>query len=224
LENRQAGTLSIDGGLSNLVKPVGPVHRINIPATSFGFIKAILIRHPEVREDFKGICYGSMDVPLQPGWQNGTHSICGSISALKPISQVWHSGLSRSHEPAISLGRTLGVPLSTDARLQERHYGTWQGVAWSAIPSDELEHAHDMLEKPSTYRPGNGETTDEVCQRVMDWFLEQASCDEASARTIIAVAHSGTITSLCGTLLQLSPLDWGPYYLQPLQYIEITTS
>jgi broad specificity phosphatase PhoE len=86
-----------------------------------------------------------------------------------------------------------------------------------------------MLEKPDTYRPGNGETTNEVCQRVLRWFSEQACRNRSESQTsepqtIVAVAHSGTITSLCGTLLKLSPMHWGPYYLKPLEYVEITTS
>jgi len=187
-----------------------------------------LVRHPAVHENFKGICYGDSDVPLALGWELSLETLAIQLESLgqeRPI-EVWHSDLMRCAEPAHWLAARLAAATAPDKRLRERYFGTWQSVAWSDIPTEEVERAHDMLEQPSTFRPGGGETTDEVSQRALAWFHERLkhAISRNESKTIVAVAHSGSITTLCGTLLGLPPLQWTPYYLKPSQYLLIRSS
>jgi len=180
-----------------------------------------LVRHPEVHPEWQGFCYGDTDVPLQAGWESTLAPLVDflrrSPSEQKP-THVWHSELARSAKPAEWLAHHLSIGVRSDPRLRERHFGTWQPLRWTDISAAELAQAHDMLVHPSSYRPGGGETTDEVSLRVQRWFEEAAN---ASGRVIVAVAHSGSITSLCGTLLQLAPIAWTPYYPKPSQTLVV---
>jgi broad specificity phosphatase PhoE len=184
----------------------------------------VLVRHPKVASDYREICYGQMDVPLSSEWE---HSLFDVLTLLKRRSpellptQVWHSGLSRTHQPAKWLARQLGIEVCSSENLRERNFGSWQGVRWDAIPKEEVEQSHDMIERPDDFRPGGGETTSELQQRALQW-LTQASQSDDSGRTILAVAHSGTITCIAGALLQLRPVDWTPYYLKPSQYLVLS--
>jgi len=81
-----------------------------------------------------------------------------------------------------------------------------------------------MLEQPSVFRPGGGETTEEVATRARQWWQEAIVDSENALSTIVAFAHSGSITSLCGNLLALPPLEWTPYYLKPSQHLVIKVS
>lgn len=186
--------------------------------------KVYLVRHPVVHIDAKGICYGDSDVPLEDGWDSTLESLAKTLCQL-PVhdrpQQIWHSDLARCSEPARWLSEQLGAETRSDRRLRERFFGTWQSVAWSEIPMHEVERAHDMLELPSTFRPGGGETTDEVSQRAMCWLKDAVAILGNESTTIVAVAHSGSITALCGTLLELPPLHWNPYYLKPSQHLVI---
>jgi alpha-ribazole phosphatase len=182
-----------------------------------------LLRHPQVRLDFKGVCYGDSDVPLEPGWESTLLPLAQRIQQLpdfhKP-TEVWHSGLMRCSEPAAWLAKELQIEIRGDSRLRERHFGRWQNIAWSDIPMDEAMRVHDMLEHPSTYRPGDGETTDEVISRATAW-LEDARkvLEPINTKCILAVGHSGSLTALCGALLKLPPLEWTPFYLKPSQHL-----
>ena len=184
--------------------------------------KIYLVRHPAVHADFNGICYGDNEVQLDDGWESTLESLVSALRQL-PVDhgpqEVWHSDLVRCTEPALWLSKQLGVQIRSDRRLRERFFGTWQSVAWSEIPIHEVERAHEMLEHPDTFRPGSGETTDEVARRAMSWLIDATAVSSVPSRTIVAVAHSGSITALCGTLLKLPAAQWTPYYLRPSQHL-----
>lgn len=186
--------------------------------------RVYLVRHPLVHIDSKGICYGDSDVPLEDGWESTLESLANTLCQLlvhdRPL-QIWHSDLARCSEPALWLSKKMGAETRSDRRLRERFFGTWQSVAWSEIPLIEVERAHDMLEYPSTFRPGGGETTDEVSQRAMCWLNDAVTFPGNESTSIVAIAHSGSITALCGTLLELPPLEWTPYYLKPSQHLVV---
>ena len=183
-----------------------------------------LVRHPAVHFESKGNCYGDSDVRLDDGWEATLEPLDSALSRLPDSmrpTQIWHSDLIRCAEPSRWLARRLGIDTKPDRRLRERFFGTWQSVAWSAIPPHELEQSHAMLEHPLTFRPGGGETTDEVSLRAFQWWREAISVSVDTPKTIVAFAHSGSITSLCGNLLELPPLEWTPYYPKPSQYLVI---
>ena len=184
--------------------------------------KIYLVRHPAVHADFKGICYGDNEAQLDDGWEPTLESLVSALRQL-PVDhgpqEVWHSDLVRCTEPALWLSKQLGVQIHSDRRLRERFFGTWQSVAWSEIPIHEVERAHEMLEHPDTFRPGGGETTDEVARRAMSWLIDATAVLSVPSRTIVAVAHSGSITALCGTLLKLPAAQWTSYYLKPSQHL-----
>jgi broad specificity phosphatase PhoE len=183
-----------------------------------------LVRHPVVHRESKGLCYGDSDVRLEEGWEATLEPLDSALRRLPDTmrpTQIWHSDLKRCAEPARWLADRMSIDTNPDRRLRERFFGTWQSVAWSAIPPHELEQAHAMLEHPGTFRPGGGETTDEVSQRALYWWREVVSVSVDTPKSIVAFAHSGSITSLCGNLLELPPLEWTPYYLKPSQYLVV---
>jgi broad specificity phosphatase PhoE len=194
----------------------------------FASARLVLIRHPEVSQEHKGVCYGSTDVSLASNWQSclgPSLAYLQRIGSERKFTNIWHSDLQRTREPAQWLANQIEAKIEGDPRLRERNFGTWQGIPWSDIPSDEMERAHDMLEHPDSFRPGGGETTNEICMRTVAWFKGVISTSvRTAAPTIAAVAHSGSITSLCGTIMGLRPIDWTPYYPKPSQWISIEWS
>lgn len=179
--------------------------------------KVVLIRHPKVIAPMHGVCYGQGDVELATGWEDSlmeSLSVLRRLPALEKPKVVWHSDLQRAAIPAKWIARQLGVTTSASIDLRERDFGTWQMKPWNEIPQEEVLRCHEMLEFPETYRPGGGETTSEVQRRACRWLsllLEQ----EKTVATVVAVAHSGSITAIAGAVHKLPPLQWTPYYLKP---------
>ena len=196
----------------------------------FDHSRVTVIRHAEVDSAWKGICYGCLDVPLsQKGicesrtfaekfglkWKKGTAANSTSAQVL-----VFHSGLSRTAVLAEALAETLGVgDVIVDTRLRERDYGQWQGKSWDAAYNSDPEHFHDLVDRPDTYRPPEGETTTEMQQRIASWY-EEVSLRFTGAY-IIAVSHSGPIAALAGRVLTLAANQWNPWIIGNLESIDI---
>jgi broad specificity phosphatase PhoE len=183
--------------------------------------KVVLIRHPTVIAPMHGVCYGQSDVDLATGWED---SLSESLFALQRLPEhekptaVWHSDLLRATLPAKWIARRLGVLAHATTDLRERDFGSWQMKRWDEIPQEEVLRCHEMLESPETYRPGGGETTREVQTRACRWLRSSLERDKTSA-TIVAVAHSGSITAMAGAVHKLPPMQWTPYYLKPSKHL-----
>lgn len=165
-----------------------------------------LIRHAEVALRWKGICYGSMDVSLSDAGKQASERLAGSLVRWLKPRVVYHSGLSRTKYLANHIG-ILGcghIEVREDTRLRERNYGIWEGLHWDAAYESDPDHFHDLIHKPNSYRPQEGETTSEMQQRMIAWLNEI----EVGDRPIIGISHSGPIASLAGYLQGLHATQW----------------
>ena len=162
----------------------------------------LLVRHAPVAEQFHGICYGRSDVPLSVAGEQMSRELAAELALRKPTLVV-HSGLVRSRALAEQLAARLGLDALFEPALQERDFGSWELQSWDAIHA---AHGDDMLRmicQPESYRPGGGETTFEMRDRVLAWF-EALNHDGP----IIAITHGGPIAALRGTLRGLPVAEW----------------
>lgn len=190
----------------------------------------ILIRHAEVEQKWKGICYGSLDVSLSQEGITASSQLAERLNsrrrdALKPgldqvNTRVFHSGLIRTETLARFIALRLDCEgIGKDERLSERDFGVWQGLSWEEIYASDPDSFHDLIDRPDTYRPPGGETTTEMQQRVVRWF-EEITKDYAN-HNIIAISHSGPIAALAGHLLGLPANQWQPWIIGNLEAIHI---
>lgn len=161
----------------------------------------VLIRHPPVADEFKGICYGRSDVPLCDDCR--LDSIADEILAHGPITHLYHSGLTRCAVLADAIATRAGVPAVADARLQERCFGAWELRRWDSIHAETGDAMMGMVTDPGTWRPPGGETTFELRDRVHAWYAGLPATGH-----IVAVTHGGPIAALLGTLQQRPVTAW----------------
>jgi broad specificity phosphatase PhoE len=180
-----------------------------------------LIRHAQVRAEFKTICYGQKDIELSEDGLSASILMASRMSVELPASLVFHSGLTRTQSLAEALKAASPnlIKIAVDHRLRERDYGRWEGESWDKIFASNSEEFHDLIEKPESYRPPGGETTFELQKRVVAWFEECLALD--SIDSIIAVSHSGPIAALAGYLNEAHPRDWGPWMCGYLDQLTI---
>lgn len=198
----------------------------------------LLIRHAEVDSAWKGICYGSLDVPLSPRGMSDSRDFAEAIhawlqentsatSAFVPTLVV-HSGLTRTASLAEAIVSRIGPEkvwsqsAIADERLKERNYGRWQGESWDSAYNSDPEHFHDLVDQPDTYRPPAGETTTEMQRRIVSWYEDIPK--QFPGCRIIAVSHSGPIAALAGHLLKLPANRWTPWIISNLESIVVNRS
>jgi alpha-ribazole phosphatase len=149
-------------------------------------MQVFLIRHPPPRH-IDGLCYGRLEVAVD---EHAVAAAAHGVFATLPVSllaqaQVYYSPLTR----CVALARSLAAPLEPMPveDLIEMNFGAWEGLAWNAVPRDELDA---WAQDPWCYRPGGGESAQSVAARWQHWL---DSLRQRGASVAVAVTHAGVI-------------------------------
>ena len=134
----------------------------------------------------EGRLWGQTDTELN---ENGVRLAKVTAEGLKniPFDLGISSPLRRAKHTAELVLASRNVPLTTDDRLMELSFGSWEGLGCRAnnfeIPS---EHFDDFYRDPFHFRPaGDGETIQEVCDRAEAFYHELTAKPELQDKTIL---------------------------------------
>lgn len=170
--------------------------------------RILLVRHCEVDERYKPLCYGQSDVELSElGIQNSAqlaHRLAAEMRGASMAKKfVHHSGLSRSRLLAETLAQLLGITAEVSHLLRERNYGAWELRCWEELYAETGDAMLGTIREPATWRPPGGETTFAMRDRVLSWYNALPADG-----FIVAVTHGGPIAALLGTKRGLSVDAW----------------
>ena len=109
-----------------------------------------------------GICYGVLDVQADA---SATDLAASELADALPVGAVLRvSPLTRCQQLARALcALRPDLQARTDPRLREMDFGSWEGVAWDAIPQAALQVWTDDFGK---HQFGGAESSNEVLARV----------------------------------------------------------
>ncbi len=149
-------------------------------------MKLWLVRHakPLIAE---GLCYGQLDIAAEP---SATQQAAKKIAPLLPKNaMLYSSGLQRARQLAQALHtlRDHLVP-EIDPRLNEMDFGTWEGIAWDAIPQAAFD---TWIADFDAHRFGAAESVRDLLTRT-----SQALSACASHQDVIWVTHAGVIRAV----------------------------
>lgn len=168
-----------------------------------------LVRHTLVSAAWRTRCYGATNVPLSAEGRSAARTLAHELAGWRP-DLVFASPLRRAWWLAALVAQMAGVPLRIDARLSERNFGSWEGRTWDDIHAETGDAMMGMLTAADTFRPGGGETTSELRQRVLAWQSELPP-----EQNVLAICHGGPIAAMVGTAQGLEPKDWGTVIPRP---------
>ena len=119
------------------------------------------------------------------------------LAALHPDAIV-SSDLRRAVDTAQSLAALTGLPVRTDPRLRERHYGLWQGLTIAEVLDRfPVEYARWRAGEQD---PGCAvESLDDLGKRVGEALQDAA--DSVPGGTVVIATHGGAARQGCGYLL-----------------------
>ena len=149
-----------------------------------------LVRHPKPVVP-PGTCYGRLDVAAE-----GVAAAAERLrSLLPPGLPVWSSPLRRCRDLALALATAPRL----DDRLQEMHFGEWEGRLWEEIGPDALTTwAADV----AGFVPPGGESGLLVQARALA-FVADLAAEEA-----VVVTHAGVIRVLLAHWRNVPADDW----------------
>ena len=175
----------------------------------------ILVRHPPVAERYHGLCYGSSDVELSADGFDKCQELARLFVKI-PIRRVFHSGMQRTRQLAEFIGERLRLDPIVDIRLAERHFGTWELRSWDEIFAESGAAMDRVLTEPDAFRPGGGETTYDVRDRVLAWYAELPKRE-----LTLAVTHAGPIAALLGTIRNEPAQQWIKLIPKPGDFVDL---
>ncbi|KAB7648549.1 histidine phosphatase family protein [Polymorphobacter fuscus] len=168
----------------------------------------LLIRHTEVARDWHRRCYGASDPGLSRAGAAQARLLAPDLARWRP-ELVIHSGLRRAAVLARWIARHGAVEAIADPAWRERDFGAWEGVTWNAIYRATGNAMDGMVDAPDVFRPGGGETTCALADRVV------AARAALPARRIAIVTHGGVIAALRGRHAAIPVSGW-PALVPPL--------
>ena len=145
-----------------------------------------LVRHPQPVEA-DGLCYGRLDVAVT---EQAIAAAAESVRAQIPGETLDGACIYCSPSPrCLGLARRIASPREPlpAEDLLEMNFGQWQGLAWDAVPRQQLDAwAKDVW----SYRPGGGESAEMVAARWQRWLSQ---LPRNSGGSVVAVTHAGVI-------------------------------
>jgi probable phosphoglycerate mutase len=156
-----------------------------------------LVRHAESAWNALGRWQGHADPGLSARGRAQALALARSL-AEEDIGALVTSDLRRARETAAALASALGLEPETDARLRERHLGTWSGLTTPEIAGRWPAEFARVRERDPDFRPGGGESIREVRARALSFFAELSA--RSRSPRVAVVTHGGLIRAVypCG--------------------------
>lgn len=145
-----------------------------------------------------GVCYGSTDLDL-------AEDPAVAAARLLPLLPESFLLVSSPLRRCLALARAISPEPRPDARLQEMHFGRWEGRAWDHIHRDEAQALDLWAKDVANAAPHGGETARELQGRALAAIADLQS---EGADAVVLVTHGGVLKSLLGHWLELPPERW----------------
>ncbi len=104
---------------------------------------------------------------------------------------IIHSDRKRTRIIAQRVADQLSVEIRSDHHWRERDFGDWEGRSWTNIYRETGNAMEGMLDDPDGFRPGGGETTNELVNRALAGWRGLPT-----GQNIVVIAHGGPIAAI----------------------------
>ncbi len=135
-----------------------------------------------------GTVYGQLDVELAASAAEDLELAVSNL-AIQP-DLIISSPLQRCLKLATFLSEKINIPVETDARLMELHFGEWEGKRWDDLAGPALDF---WMQHYVTVAPPGGESYQDLANRVkeaLDFYVNVAENQEVVWVTHLGVARA----------------------------------
>lgn len=159
--------------------------------------RLLVWRHGQTAWNAENRVQGQTDVELTDTGHAQASAAAPKLAALQP-DLIISSDLRRARDTAAPLAALTGLPVGTDARLRERHFGEWQGHTLAEV-RERWPEGYAAWRAGETFTDGGVETTDEMAKRHA--CALQAAAEQAGDGTAVVVSHGGATRAGVAQLL-----------------------
>ena len=168
-------------------------------------MKIYVIRHGETELNVKRIKQGWLDASLNQAGRDLARLTGQALQGIH-FDACFSSPLKRAWETVEILLRESGndIPVETDDRLKEIHFGDLEGFA--PTPADAPKLRQFFGDPFSCPRFPNGETVREVCARTQEFLRELAGRDDG--KTYLVSTHGCSLRAMLNPLYAAPAAFW----------------
>lgn len=161
-------------------------------------MKLYLLRHGETDWNKERRLQGQSDIPLN---EYGVELAVRTAEGLRQthFDAIFSSPLQRAFVTAQIVAENRGIPVVTDDRLVEIHFGEDEGKFFEDGKKNPQHSLYRLFHQPEEYAPTGGETLVQAKQRAMSFFEEKILPCEKSCESVLIVAHGGWNRCLINT-------------------------
>lgn len=155
-------------------------------------MKLFLVRHGETDWNKELRYQGRRDISLNA---NGMEQARTAGEKLRPYtpSAIYSSSLTRAMQTSEIIGGILGLVPHSEPRLQEIHFGEWEGKTYPEVVKLYPQVVKIWQEDPLTTGVPGGERLQEVLDRTLEVLREIYLSNEGD---VVIVTHGGPIRLL----------------------------
>lgn len=129
--------------------------------------KLILVRHGETDWNVEDRIQGWLDIPLNAEGRRQAEGLAEELAKMK-IAVIYSSPLKRAFQTAEIIAERHHLRVKKVSDLKEINQGKWQGLLVSEAKERYEELYQRWLTHPLGVKPPEGESIEEVCQRVKE--------------------------------------------------------
>ena len=139
---------------------------------------------------------GSLDEPLSPhGWRQ----MHVAVEGAGPWDTIVSSPLSRCADFARAFAHCHAIPLESDDRLREMHFGAWEGRTATELMATEPDALTGFWNDPITHPPPGAEPLEQFQARTLAAWRDVAN--RYPSQRVLLITHGGVIrVILCQVL------------------------
>ncbi len=150
----------------------------------------VLVRHGVTAWNRERRFQGRTDIPLaDEGHRQAVRA--GRRLADARLDAVYASDLARARQTAEAIAAACGLAVRLDARLRERHYGSFEGRTREDLERDQPDAFERWRAREPDFAPDGGESLRALHERVASALAELAG--RHAGRTIAVVTHGGVL-------------------------------
>ncbi|MGG4493608.1 histidine phosphatase family protein [Brevibacillus reuszeri] len=167
----------------------------------------IWVRHGETEINRQSRYLGHSDVPLhEHGKKQALELAARLLHIIELPKALYTSDLLRCIQTAEPLSTGWQLPASTVPALRELSFGEWELLTYDEIMQKDSERATSWYDDPFRECPPQGESLEQLGNRVDTWLGSILRDSEPSeAETVVIVTHGGVIRWVQATWVLQDP-------------------
>ena len=167
----------------------------------------VIVRHGESVWNLENRFTGDVDVDLTETGRKEAHEAGKELQKIS-FDYCFTSVLKRAEETlAIILEeiKQQGIPVKTDQALNERNYGSLQGLNKAETAVKYGQQQVDIWRRSYDIRPPDGESLKDTYARAIPYYKKEIEPLLKAGKNILVVAHGNSLRALMMYLENISP-------------------